>query len=355
MGKKTKKYKDDSKKMSKKKKTPETAPEKNQKKTAEKAEENKKVFADLKAFNQEIERQITSDELASELKHAEENLKHLFTAERISKGKDKAVDEVAKKHSLNKEEFKSKFESMTQNLQERIDSTFVISKVINSIINSEAKIDELLEMEKNSLTEKIKKELKELSKAGESLLEETLVNVAEPLAQMISLDKKEKERIQGITKENQHLKNENERLRTIANERAELVESYRKDCENIKRKSAEREKLIQQNAAEKISLDLLPALDSFDRALSHKNASQNPDLEGFKAIYNQIIQLLGKHGVTMIESDNQEFDANLHEAIFHLETNDFEEGTIVETTEKGYMINESVLRHARVVVAKKPE
>lgn len=352
MGKKTKKHKDKSEKMSKKNKIPETIPEKDQPNTP--AEENKKVFSDLKALNLEIERQINSDEMIKDLKFAEENIKNLFTIKRVNKAKEVAAEKVAKKHSLDKDEFKIKFESMTQNIQERIDKNFIISRVINSIINADCKIDELLEMKIEELSKKVKAELKVLSKSGEALLEDTLLNVAEPLAQMISLDKKEKERVADLNKDNQHLKNENDRLRTIANERAELVDSYKKDCVNIKKKSAEREKLIQQNAAEKMSLDLLPTLDSFDRALTHKNASQNPDLEGFKAIYNQMIRILEKHGVTVIDSDNQEFDANIHEAIFHLETNDFEEGMIVETAEKGYMINESVLRHARVVVAKKP-
>jgi molecular chaperone GrpE len=323
-------------------------------KTEEKVE---KVFSDLKELSTEIEKTVFSFEKKDIYKKAENNIKNLFSKERFEKSLNIIAADIAKKHNIDKNDFLSKLTRMAQSLHEGIDRNFIVSRVINSVINKEARVDDLLMMSREELKYITEKELVFLSKAGESLLNETLAQIAEPLAQMMSQSSKEAERITKIEKENIHLKNENQRLRTIANERAELVESYRKDCENIKRKSSERELRIQQNAAEKIALDLLHSLDSFDRALAQKTDDpvMQSHFDGFKAIYNQILMLLSKHGVNMIESDNQEFDPNLHEAVFHLETNDFPEGIIVETTQKGYMINESVLRHSKVVVAKKAE
>lgn len=124
------------------------------------------------------------------------------------------------------------------------------------------------------------------------------------------------------------------------------------------RKRVLREKAdMLKNAAEKTLLGILPVVDDFERGMA---ATDNIDAEnsaalslreGMELIYNKIIKYLGDNGVKAMESTGAVFDADLHEAIAMVPAaSDDLKGKVIDTVQKGYMLNDKVLRHAKVAV-----
>lgn len=121
------------------------------------------------------------------------------------------------------------------------------------------------------------------------------------------------------------------------------------------RKRANKDKLeIIKNASEEMIRALIPVIDDFERAI--KNAElleqKDPMLEGILLIYSKFSSLLKQKGVTPIESIGKPFDTDFHEAITNIPAqNEEQKGLVVDEVEKGYLLNEKVIRYAKVVVA----
>lgn len=127
----------------------------------------------------------------------------------------------------------------------------------------------------------------------------------------------------------------------------------RADFDNYrKRMLKEREELL-KNAAEKVLKGILPIVDDFERGLEATKDSTDASAvrEGMTLIYNKLLKYLADNGVTPIESTGKPFDADFHEAIAAIPapTPDLK-GHVVDTTTRGYMLNDKVLRHAKVAV-----
>ncbi|MCX5685221.1 MAG: nucleotide exchange factor GrpE, partial [Planctomycetota bacterium] len=108
-------------------------------------------------------------------------------------------------------------------------------------------------------------------------------------------------------------------------------------------------------------VDLLPVMDNFERALEHvqDEASKDALAAGLKAVYEQFLAALKKHGVTPFESQGQTFDPEHHEAILMVSSDEHAEGKIAQVMQKGYRLNGQTIRPSRVAVsggpAKPPE
>jgi len=130
------------------------------------------------------------------------------------------------------------------------------------------------------------------------------------------------------------------------------------DIDNI-RKRLERERLeFQRYAHEDIIADLLGILDDLERSVTAAQEKQEnfaAFLKGIEMILAHLYELLKKRGVAPIEAAGRPFDPNLHEALLQTETEDQEDGTVLEELQRGYRLNERVLRTAKVRVAKKIE
>lgn len=126
------------------------------------------------------------------------------------------------------------------------------------------------------------------------------------------------------------------------------------DFDNFRKRTIrERSELI-KNAAEKTLKDLLPIVDDFERGLeASKDAAEAKVIhDGMELIYNKLIKHLGDNGVKAMESTGADFNADIHEAIATIPAPDeSQKGKVIDTTQKGYTINDKVLRHAKVVVA----
>ena len=117
------------------------------------------------------------------------------------------------------------------------------------------------------------------------------------------------------------------------------------------RKRTEKEKLQNYTIGAKDVLEkILPVLDNFERGLENADLS-DPFADGMDKVYKQLHTALESLGVTPIEAVGKEFDPNLHNAVMHIEDENFGENIVAEEFQKGYMYKDQVLRYSMVKVA----
>ena len=126
------------------------------------------------------------------------------------------------------------------------------------------------------------------------------------------------------------------------------------DFDNF-RKRAQREKdEARQFANQGLLEKLLPVLDNFEMALTAVKDADPSVRDGVQMILDQLLGVLKESGVETVDAMGQPFDPNLHEALSQEETTEVEEGTVVQQVQRGYKLNDRLVRPARVVVAKAP-
>lgn len=121
-----------------------------------------------------------------------------------------------------------------------------------------------------------------------------------------------------------------------------------------KRTLKEKQDLVKYGCQEAMR-NLLPVVDDFERAIDSISKADDLDSakEGINLIYNKFIKYLENNNVKAIDSTGKDFDTDYHEAITTFPASDEKmKGKVIDTTLKGYMINDKVLRHAKVVVGK---
>ena len=126
------------------------------------------------------------------------------------------------------------------------------------------------------------------------------------------------------------------------------------EFDNYKRRtSKERIELI-QTAGKEIISSLLEVLDDCDRAEKQLRTSSenNQAIEGTFLVFNKLRTLLQQKGLKAMESVNQDFDVEKHEAITEIETAEPLKGKVIDELEKGYYLNDKIIRFAKVVVGK---
>jgi molecular chaperone GrpE len=120
------------------------------------------------------------------------------------------------------------------------------------------------------------------------------------------------------------------------------------------RKRTNKEKIdIISNANAGILKDMLPVMDDFDRAIQNNLTSDDIDgvKEGFNLIYNKFKSILEAKGLKPMNSDGEVFDVEIHEAIANVPApTEEQKGKVIEAVEKGYYLNDKVIRFAKVVV-----
>lgn len=127
----------------------------------------------------------------------------------------------------------------------------------------------------------------------------------------------------------------------------------RADFDNYRKRTLKDREELLKNAAEKVLNGLLPIVDDFERGLQATKDAENAEgvREGMELIYNKLLKYLADNGVTPIESTGQPFDPDFHEAIAAIPAPSEDlKGKVVDTTTRGYMLNNKVLRHAKVAV-----
>lgn len=125
------------------------------------------------------------------------------------------------------------------------------------------------------------------------------------------------------------------------------------DLDNYKKRALRDKADAIKFGNEDIIKDILPFMDSLDRALEHDTGDIQTFKEGIALIQDQLLCCLKKHGVERIEAAGQDFDPNFHEALMQMESNQHEDNKVVSEMEKGYLLNGRLLRPSRVCVCKK--
>ncbi len=124
------------------------------------------------------------------------------------------------------------------------------------------------------------------------------------------------------------------------------------ELDNFRKRTQKEKEDIRQHAAENLIRSLLPTLDSFERALQHRDASV-PDAfyQGLELIYREYREVLGRAGLTAIETEGQTFDPHLHQAVETVNAPGRREQEIVAEMQRGYKLKNKLLRPAIVKVA----
>ena len=180
--------------------------------------------------------------------------------------------------------------------------------------------------------------MEETAQAEESQQEETAQEEAPAAEQTVE------EQLAGMLEEAQQMvREEKDKYLRLSAE----FDNYRK------RTLKEKAELI-KNGGEKTLTAILPVLDDFERALKNMETSEETKAmkEGVELIFNKFQKILGQEGLQKIETEGKEFDTDFHEAIALIPAPSEDlKGKILDCVQTGYMLNEKVIRHAKVAVA----
>jgi molecular chaperone GrpE len=131
------------------------------------------------------------------------------------------------------------------------------------------------------------------------------------------------------------------------------------EFDNFRKRSSKQYTQLIKSANEEIILEILNVVDDFERALESLSSADKEGksedcenvLAGMRLIYEKLAAVLKNRGVRAIEALNKPFDPNYHEAVMQSSSAEHEEGTVINIVSQGYMLDEKVIRHAKVVVA----
>ena len=140
------------------------------------------------------------------------------------------------------------------------------------------------------------------------------------------------------------------RLSEIQDKYVRLAAEY----DNYRKRTMKEKMDLIKSGGEDVLVNILPVIDNFERALKAIDESNDVEAvkEGIHLIYKDFIEYLKQRGVTEIETVGQKFDTDLHEAVAQMPAQSEEQkGTVIDVVQKGYKLNDKVIRFAKVVVA----
>ena len=131
----------------------------------------------------------------------------------------------------------------------------------------------------------------------------------------------------------------------------------RADFDNYRKRVEKELREVSGYGKSDIIVKLLPVVDNFEKAIGTMEAvkENKPIIEGIRLIYRDLLDTMGKEGLKKIESSGKPFDPNLHHAIMMKDTENGEEGMVIEEMQAGYTFEDRVIRPAMVVVTKHAE
>ena len=124
------------------------------------------------------------------------------------------------------------------------------------------------------------------------------------------------------------------------------------EFENFRKRSEKEKSQMFEIGAKSVVEKILPVIDNFERGLASMPEEEKgtPFADGVELVYKQMLGALDEIGVKPIEAVGQEFDPNFHNAVMTVESDELESGTVAEELQKGYMYQDSVVRHSMVKV-----
>jgi len=147
-----------------------------------------------------------------------------------------------------------------------------------------------------------------------------------------------------------------EKLEELEINYKELNDKYLRlysDFDNFRKRKAKEFSDIVLTAGKELITDLLPVLDDFERALQamKEHNADEESIKGTELIYNKLFNLLKQRGLTPMDSMGKAFDTDWHEAITNIPAPSKDlKGKVVDVVQKGYLLNDKIIRYAKVVV-----
>lgn len=157
-------------------------------------------------------------------------------------------------------------------------------------------------------------------------------------------------------KDEKEVKEEKKVVKTDKEIIAELNDKYLRlaaEYDNYRRRTLKEKMELSKSAGEDILVNILPVMDDFERGLVTIDQAKdiNAVKEGIHLIYNKFREFLKQRGIKEIEAKEKEFDTDLHEAITKIPApNEELKGKVVDVVEKGYYLNEKIIRFSKVVI-----
>ena len=157
------------------------------------------------------------------------------------------------------------------------------------------------------------------------------------------------EELQASEKKEETEPTETDKVQELGGKLAELNDKYLRlysEYENYRKRTNQEKADLLINGSREMMKAILPVIDDFERALA---ATED---EGVQLIYNKMMKILEQKGLKAMEVKGEKFDENLHEAITRIPApEESQKGLVMDVVEKGYYLNDKVLRYAKVVVA----
>ncbi|MDU0202218.1 MULTISPECIES: nucleotide exchange factor GrpE [Paenibacillus] len=144
-----------------------------------------------------------------------------------------------------------------------------------------------------------------------------------------------------------------EKVRVQAEENYQRLLRVQADFDNFRRRARAEKEDFAKYASLKLIEQLLPIVDNFDRALASSKETKDFDAlaKGLEMTYRGMDQLLTAEGLKPIEAVGQPFNPEFHQAVMQVESDEYEEGIVVEELQKGYILKDKVIRPAMVKVS----
>lgn len=147
--------------------------------------------------------------------------------------------------------------------------------------------------------------------------------------------------------------NELEQAKAQAEENHQRYLRAQADFDNFRRRTLKEKEDLAKYASLKLVTELVPILDNFERAIATNPNSGDTEsfTKGVDMIFRQLQQVLEQEGLTAMNTVGEAFNPEFHQAIMQVESDEYEEGIVVEEVQKGYMLKDRVLRPAMVKVS----
>ena len=194
----------------------------------------------------------------------------------------------------------------------------------------------------------------------EEIKKETALNKDEKQEQASKNDakknkeqKKKKTSSAKKTNTTKKLKKENEELKIEVLEKEDKFLRLYSEFDNYRRRTSKEKIDLLKNASKETISEILPVIDDFERALENISTDEESAKEGIELIFNKLKGILSNKGLKNMDSMGQDFDPDIHEAVTQTPApSEDMKGKVVDVIEKGYYLNDKVIRFAKVVVGK---
>ena len=147
-------------------------------------------------------------------------------------------------------------------------------------------------------------------------------------------------------------------LKKLNDEKADLIDTLKRlqaEFENYRKRIIKEQTRIIDNASMMLVKKMLPVMDDFERAIASLKSElgETDSVRGIELINKKLIDIMEKEGLKEIYPYGETFDPNFHEAVMQIPSDEHEDNTVIEVLQKGYMMNDNLLRPAMVKVSRK--